>query len=498
MTTATSSDLATPAGSGHDRVHHPNLALLVIASAQLMVVLDATIVNIALPHIQTALDFSGIAELSWVLNAYTLVFGGLLLLGGRSGDLFGRRRMFIVGVLIFALASLAGGFAWNKGWLLAMRALQGVGGAIASPTALSLIASTFEEGKARNRAFGVYAAVSGAGAAIGLILGGLLTDYLSWRWVLFVNAPIGVAIAIATPFVLAESSRAKGRFAIVDAVSSTLGMAALVYGFIHAATDGWGNGLTIGAFVLATVLLVTFVLLQARSSQPLMPLRLFRNRSRDGAYIVMLIIGAAVFAMFFFLTQYVQLVLGFSPIKAGLAFLPVSATIIVVAQVVSRLVHRLQPKLIIASGTVFGGLGLYSLSRLTPDSSYAAHVLPSIIMIAIGMGSIFVPITLAAVSAVDREDTGIASAMLNVGQQVGGTIGLASLTTVASHAANSYASAHAAAARSPGFVHQVFTHGADAAFVTGAIFMVVGLAAALFLIAVRTPDEGAEGVPLAG
>jgi predicted MFS family arabinose efflux permease len=369
-----------------------------------------------------------------------------------------------------------------------MRALQGVGGAIASPTALSLIAATFDEGKERNRAFGVYAAVSGAGAAIGLILGGVLTDYLSWRWVLFVNAPIGVGIAIATPYVLNESSRAEGRFGLADAVSSTVGMAALVYGFIHAATHGWGNGETVGSFVVAGVLLTTFVLMQARSSQPLMPLRLFRNRSRVGAYIVMLIVGAAVFAMFFFLTQYVQLVLGFSPLKAGVAFLPVSATIVVVAQVVSRLVHRLQPKMLIASGTVFAGLGLYSLSQLTPHSSYAEHVLPSIILIAIGMGSIFVPITLAAVSEVAPQDTGIASAMLNVGQQVGGTVGLASLTTVASHAANSYASAHAAAARSPGFAGQVFTHGADAAFIAGALFTLVGLAAALFFIAVRSDE----------
>jgi EmrB/QacA subfamily drug resistance transporter len=460
-----------------------------------MVVLDATIVNIALPHIRTALHFSGFAELSWVLNAYTLVFGGLLLLGGRAGDLFGRRRMFIVGVLVFAFASLAGGFAWDKGWLLAMRALQGVGGAIASPTALSLIATTFDEGKARNRAFGVYAAVSGAGAAIGLILGGLLTDYLSWRWVLFVNAPIGVALAIAAPLVIAESPRASGRFAIADALTSTLGMAALVYGFIHAATDGWENTLTIASFVLAAVLLTSFVVMQARSSQPLMPLRIFHNRSRVGAYTVMLIIGAAVFAMFFFLTQYVQVVLGFSPIKAGVAFLPVSATIVVVAQVVSRLVHRLQPKLIIAGGTVFGGLGLYSLSQLTPTSSYAAHVLPSIILIAMGMGSIFVPITLAAVSAVAGEDTGIASAMLNVGQQVGGTVGLASLTTVATHAANSYSKAHLGEAHSPGFAAQVFTHGADAAFLAGALFMVIGLAAALFLIAVRSDEVPAvEGV----
>jgi EmrB/QacA subfamily drug resistance transporter len=458
---------------------HPNLALLVITSAQLMVVLDATIVNIALPHIRTALHFSSFAQLSWVLNAYTLVFGGLLLLGGRAGDLFGRRRMFMTGVLVFAGASLAGGFAWDRGWLLAMRALQGVGGAIASPTALSLVTTTFKEGPERNRAFGVYAAVSGAGAAIGLILGGVLTDYLSWRWVLFVNAPIGLAIAVATPFVLGESPRGTGRFALADALSSTLGMAALVYGFIHAATKGWGSGVTVAAFAVAAVLLTVFVVMQSRSAQPLVPLRLF-------------IIGAAVFAMFYFLTQYVQNVLHFSPIRAGLAFLPVSATIIVIAQIVSRLMTRLQPQLLIAGGTVFGGLGLYSLSRLTPESSYAGRVLPSIILIAVGMGSIFVPITLAAVSGVRPEDTGIASAMLNVGQQVGGTIGLASLVTVASHAAASDAASHASTLHGRALAAHAFTHGADAAFLTGAFFMVVGLVAALTLIAIR-PGESAAG-----
>ena len=493
MSVPTPTNPPPSSGQDHHEGVHANLALLVIASAQLMVVLDATIVNIALPSIKEALDFSP-TGLSWVLNSYTLVFGGLLLLGGRAGDLFGRRRMFMTGVLTFALASLLGGFAWNKGWLLAMRALQGVGGAIASPTALSLIATTFAEGKARNKAFGVYAAVSGAGAAIGLILGGLLTDYLNWRWVLFVNAPIGLGIAIATPYVLKESPRAEGRFALADALSSTLGMAALVYGFIHAATDGWGDRVTLLSFAVAVGLLVTFVVMQSRSAQPLMPLRLFSNRSRVGAYSLMLIIGAAVFAMFYFLTQYVQNVLGFSPVKAGVAFLPVSATVIVIAQVVSRLIHRVEPKYIMAGGTIFGGLGLYNLSRLTVDSSYVGDVLPSIVMIAMGMGSIFVPITLAAVSEVDRTDTGVASAMLNVGQQVGGTIGLASLVTVFNHAATS----EAAARHLPSVYLPVpFTHGADAAFAAGAIFMVVGLLVCLLLIKVR-PGATVEAAPVPG
>ena len=492
MTSTASPDLTRGSSSGHHAHVHPNLALAVIASAQLMVVLDATIVNIALPHMQRALHFTN-TNLAWVLNSYTLVFGGLLLLGGRAGDLFGRRRMFMTGVLIFALASLAGGFAWDQGWLLAMRALQGVGGAIASPTALALVATTFEEGPARNRAFGVYAAVSGAGAAIGLILGGLLTEWLSWRWVLFVNAPIGVALAIATPFVLAESGRSGGRLAATDALTSTVGMAALVYGFIHAANpaSGWGNPATIASLAIAAVLLTTFVVMQSRSRQPLMPLRLFHNRTRVGAYAVMLIVGAAVFAMFFFLTQYVQKVMGFSPIKAGFAFLPVSATIVVVAQVVSRLVTKVPTRVLIAGGTLVAGCGLLYLSTLEVSSSYVGHVLPSILLIAVGMGTVFVPITLAAVTDVRAEDTGIASAMLNVGQQVGGTIGLASLITVFGHAAANDARSHAGTLQQPALAMHAFTHGADMAFLAGAILAAVGFVVALSLISVRRQDAGA-------
>jgi EmrB/QacA subfamily drug resistance transporter len=495
--TTTSPDLTRGSSSGHHAHVHPNLALAVIASAQLMVVLDATIVNIALPHMQQALHFTN-TDLAWVLNAYTLVFGGLLLLGGRAGDLFGRRRMFMTGVLIFALASLAGGFAWDQGWLLAMRALQGVGGAIASPTALALVATTFDEGPARNRAFGVYAAVSGAGAAIGLILGGVLTEWLSWRWVLFVNAPIGVALAALTPLVLAESGRSGGRLAATDALTSTVGMAALVYGFIHAANPaaGWTDPATLVSFAVAAVLLPTFVVMQSRATQPLMPLRLFHNRTRVGAYAVMLIVGAAVFAMFFFLTQYVQKVMGFSPIKAGVAFLPVSATIVVVAQVTSRLVTRVPTRALIGGGTFVAGCGLLYLSTLDVASSYAGHVLPSIMLIAIGMGMVFVPITLAAVTRVDAQDTGIASAMLNVGQQVGGTIGLASLITIFGHAASSDARAHRSTLHGPALAMHAFTHGADMAYLAGAVLAAVGFVLAVSLIRVQQSDvQGAPGAP---
>ncbi len=460
---------------------HPGLALTVIAAAQLMVVLDATIVNIALPHIHRALHFSA-TGLSWVLNAYTLVFGGLLLLGGRMGDLFGRRRMFCLAVLLFAAASLAGGFAQDKGWLLAMRALQGVGGAVASPTALSLVATTFAEGPARNRAFGVYAAVSGAGAAMGLILGGILVDFLSWRWVLFVNAPIGVAIALAAPRLIPHGRRRDvGALDIPGALTSTGGMAALVYGFIHAATKGWASQVTVESFAGAAILLIGFLMIEATSDRPLMPLRLFRNRTRVGSYLVMLILGAAVFAMFYFLTQYIQQVKGFTPLEAGFCFLPISVCIVTTAQIASRVIAKIGPQPLILTGTTLAGFGLLVLSSLTPASSYPLHVLPGIILIGLGMGCVFVPITVTAVSGVSDEDSGIASAMLNVGQQVGGTLGLSALVTVFSHAAQS-AATHPGNRRGAALVDHVFSHGADAAYRAGAVFALVGLVAALVFV----------------
>jgi EmrB/QacA subfamily drug resistance transporter len=455
------------------RSRHASIALAVIAGSQLMVVLDATIVNIALPYIHGALHFSQ-TGLSWVLNAYTLTFGGLLLLGGRAGDLFGRRRMFIVGVLVFALASLLGGFAQDQTWLLVTRALQGVGGAIASPTALSLITTNFDEGPARNRAFGVYAAVSGAGAAVGLILGGILTSELSWRYVLFVNFPIGIALVLATPFVIEESEIVKhDSLDLAGAVLSTVGLASLVYGFIRAATPayGWGNGLTIAAFVIAIVLLTAFVMTESRVSEALMPLRLFRNRTRVGSYVVMLVVGAAVFAMFYFLTQYIQEVKGYSALKAGFAFLPVSGVIIVIAGVTSRLVAKVSVGRLIAAGALITGGGLLWLSADGIDASYLGHLLPAMVLIAVGMGLIFVPITLTAVAGVQPQDSGVASAMLNVTQQIGGTIGLSALVTVFSSAANSYAAGHGAQlARyhcTATFCAPAFTHGSDVAFSSG-------------------------------
>ena len=327
---ATSIKVAAPKSGAARRGHHPGLALAIIAASQLMVVLDATIVNIALPHIQTALKFST-TNLTWVLNAYTLTFGGLLLLGGRAGDILGRRSTFVFGIGLFTFASFLGGLATASWWLLAARALQGVGGAIVAPTALSLITTNFEEGEERNRAFGVFAAVSGSGAAIGLLAGGMLTSWLSWRWVLFVNIPIGIAIAIIAPLYINESQRHPGRFDVGGAISSTLGMTALVYGFIRAASEGWRDGGAIVSFAVALILLMIFLFIEMGSLQPITPLHMFANRNRSGSYVVMLALSGALFSMFFFLTLFVQEILTYSPLKAGFAFLPVSAGIVVSA-----------------------------------------------------------------------------------------------------------------------------------------------------------------------
>ena len=424
---------ATAANGGGHR--HLGLALIVIATAQLMVVLDATIVNVALPHIQQALGFSG-TGLEWVVNAYALTFGGLLLLGGRAGDLLGRRRVFIAGIILFSLASLLGGFATSQAWLLGARALQGVGAAITAPTALSLVTTNFPEGPPRNRAFAVYSAMSVAGGAVGLIAGGLLTTYASWRWVFFVNVPIGIAVALAAPRVLAESERRRGGFDLPGAITATLGLALLVYGLSKAATDQhgvshWADTKVVASLAAAVVLLVSFVIIESRSKHALLPLRLLRNRNRSGAYLVMLALGTAMFGMFFFLTIFVQTVWGYSALKTGIAYLPMMATVMVMAGVSAQLVPRIGARPLMLAGSAIASGGMFWLSRITEHSTYAAGLLGPMIVTAAGMGMLFMPVSLVALSKVGHEDAGVASSLLNTGQQVGGSIGLAVLGTVA-------------------------------------------------------------------
>ena len=429
---------------------HLGLALLVIATAQLMVILDATIVNVALPDIQRALGFSG-SGLEWVVNAYALTFGGLLLLGGRAGDILGRRRVFIWGVILFSAASLLGGFANSQAWLLGARALQGVGGAIVAPAALSLVATTFPEGRPRNRAMGVYAAMSIAGAAVGLIAGGLLTTYLSWRWVFFVNVPIGIAVALAAPRALGDSEPHPGRFDLPGAITGSLGLASLVYGLSSAATSPngvshWGDTKVIVSLVASVVLLVAFGFIEVRSKHALVPMRVLRSRNRTGAYLIMLCVGTALFGMFFFLTIFVQSVWGYSALGTGIAYLPMITMVMVASGIASQLVSRIGARPLLLAGTAIATGGMFWLSRITENSHYASGLLGPMLVTALGMGLTFVPLSLVALAKVANNDTGVASSLLNTGQQVGGAIGLAILGTVAwSAVANSIHSQAAAA-----------------------------------------------------
>ena len=499
----------TPAGGNR----HLGLALFVIATAQLMVVLDAAIVNVALPHMQRALGFTG-SGLEWVVTAYAVTFGGLLLLGGRSGDLLGRRRIFIAGLLLFSAASLFGGFATSQAWLLASRALQGVGGAMIAPTALALITTTFKEGAARNRAMGVYAAMSGGGAAIGLIAGGVLTTYLSWRWVLFVNVPIGIITALLARYVLPESARRTGRFDLPGAFTVTAGVALLVYGLSNASTDQhgishWGDTKVIASLVASAVLLVTFVLIEWRSRHALLPLRLLANRSRTGAYLVMLCLATAMFGFFFFLTIFVQEVLGYSALRSGVAFLPFAVVIVLMSGIVSQLVARTGPRPLMITGAALAAGGMYWFTHITTHSTYAGGLLGPMLLTSAGFGMLFVPMSLVALSKVSGEDSGIASSLLNTGQQVGGAIGLAALGTVTwtavsnnikhqiTHAATAAASGRtalhlpapkASATLPPAILHHALAYGISKGFLVGAAITVLALALIVATIRLRRED----------
>ena len=406
------------------------LALAVIAVAQLMVVLDVAIVNVALPSIQRALHFTA-PDLEWVVNAYAIAFGGLLLLGGRSGDLFGRLRMFVIGAVLFAAGSLAGGLATTSTLLIAARAAQGVGAAVVAPTALSLLADTFSEGPLRNRALGVYSAVSAAGGALGLLLGGVITTYLSWRWILFVNVPVGIVLALTAPRVLTATSRRRGRLDLPGAASVTAGATLLVYALTRAGDHGWGDGATVGALAVAAVLLAAFVGIEATSRQPLMPLRVLADRVRSSAYVLSLAIGAALSGMLFLLTLFLQNVLGYSPLQAGLAFLPTAGGVVVGAGLTSRLIGRIGPRLPMAVGPLLAAAGLLWLSRITTNANYAVDVFGPLLLLALGLGQVFVSTSVVAMSGISPTESGLASALLNVGRQLGGSLGIAVLGTVA-------------------------------------------------------------------
>ncbi len=409
---------------------HRNLKMGLIAGAQLMVVLDITIVNIALPSIAHGLSISS-TTLAWVVDAYTLVFGGLLLLGGRSGDIFGRRKMFVVGILIFAAASFMGGLATSEATLIAARAIQGIGGAIASPNALALITTNFPEGRDRNEALGIAASVSALGASMGLIFGAILTQYLSWRWVFFVNTPIAIVIAVLAPKFLKESSRNKIPSDLLGSVTSVAMIGSLVYGLIHSASSGWTSTISVVAFAGAVIFGTIFIFREKSHKAPLVDFMVFSNRNRSGAYAVMFLVAAALFSLWFFLTQYLQIVLGYSALKAGFAFLPMTLTVMVLAKVGSKYVKRIGPTLYLIYGPSAIAVALFIFGHLGPHSSYLTFVLPALLLNGTGLAATFAAVLITALSAVTPKHAGLASAMVSVSQQVGGTLGISVLITVA-------------------------------------------------------------------
>ena len=496
---------------------HLGWALVLISIAQLMVVLDGTIVNIALPFIQHDLGFSQ-GNLTWVVTGYALAFGGLLLLGGRLGDLYGRRKVFMIGLAVFGVASLLGGAATSPGLLLAARGLQGLGAALASPAALALITTTFPAGPQRNRAFAVYAAMSGAGAAVGLILGGWLTGTSldlfgttidGWRLTLLINTPIGLVAAALAPRFLAESESHPGELDIPGGITGTLGLLGIVYGLSRSATEGWSDVWTLSALIAGVALLAVFGLIESRAEHPLLPFRIFANRTRAASFAAMMLLPAAMFAMFFYLSQYIQNVMGYSPLHAGVAFLPFSAGIVIAAGVSSNLVNRIDPRFLAGTGTLMVAVALVGFSRIPHDTtlpitdvsaSYLTDVLPFILLMSLGMGATFVPVTLTAVHHVRPEDSGIGSGVLNTMQQVGGALGLATLSTVATHVFTSTGTDLATAARASGtrldptvLAHQVFTDGATTAFLVGSVMALLGSLVIWVFLDVKHEELATEG-----
>jgi EmrB/QacA subfamily drug resistance transporter len=510
-------DVVTTEAQASDKKSHLGWALVLISIAQLMVVLDGTIVNIALPFIKTDLGFSD-ANLTWVVTGYALAFGGLLLLGGRLGDLYGRRRIFMVGLMVFGIASLLGGLAQDPAMLLAARGLQGFGAALASPAALALITTTFPAGPARNRAFAVYAAMSGAGAAVGLILGGWLTGTAldlgslhidGWRLTLLINTPIGVVAALLAPRFLGESEKHPGELDIPGAVTATFGLLGVVYGLSRAASQGWSDVWTVSTLIIGAVLLAAFAVVESRVEHPLLPVRVFMNRTRASSFVAMMLLPAAMFAMFFYLSLYIQNVMGYSPLQAGFAFLPFSAGIVVAAGISSNLVARIDARYIAGVGTLMGAVALYGFSRIPYDTSiplenvqasYVTDILPFILLMSLGLGATFVPVTLTAVHHLRPEDSGIGSGVLNTMQQVGGALGLATLSTVAAHVIKGTSTDVVTSAGKAGqqvdpavFAHQVFADGATSAFLVGAVMALLSSAVVWLFLNVKHEELATDG-----
>ncbi|WP_189214724.1 MULTISPECIES: MFS transporter [Streptomyces] len=469
-------------------------ALVFIALAQLMVVLDGTIVNIALPTAQQDLGISD-GNRQWVITAYALAFGGLLLFGGRISDLWGRRRTFVTGLIGFAAASALGGAATGEAMMLGARALQGVFGALLAPAALSLLAVMFTDAKERAKAFGIYGAIAGAGGAVGLILGGVLTEYLNWRWTFFVNIPFAVVAAVGAYLVVREPAGGRNRapLDIPGVVLSTTGLVALVYGFTRAESEGWSDALTVGMFVASAVLLGAFVLVESKVRAPLLPLRVLTERNRGGVYLSLGFAVVGMFGLFLFLTYYLQVVKGYSPVRTGFAFLPMIVGMVTGStQIGARLLTRVPPRFLMGPGFLVAAVGMLLLTRLDVDSSYAGLLLPAELLLGLGMGTAFMPAMSMATSGVEPRDAGVASAMVNTSQQVGGAIGTALLNTVAASATTAYLTDHLAAATSRTQAQLVqlesMVHG-----YTSAIWFAVGILVLASVIAVTLVNAGRPG-----
>jgi EmrB/QacA subfamily drug resistance transporter len=456
------------------------LALALLATTQFVIVLDAAIVNVAIPSIGKDLHFSQ-ENLTWIPNAYALTFGGFLLLGGRMADLLGRRRLFMAGLVLFSLASLLGGLSTSEGQLIAARAAQGLGAALLAPSALSMVTNMFAEGAERNKALGVWGAVSGSGGAAGVLLGGVLTQYAGWEWVLWVNVPIGVIAAILAPRLLVESRKEAETktFDAFGALTVTAGLSLLVYGLVDTVNSGWGSSKTLLLLAAAAALLAAFVTTELRSRAPLVPFRIFRLRTLTGANVIGLLIGASIFAMFFFLSRYMQQVLGYDALKAGLSYLPLALVIIVSAGVASQLVTKLGFKPVLVAGMALVTVALLWFAQVPVDGSYVSDLLAPMVIAAVGLGFAFVPVTIAAVSNISADDSGLASGLINTSQQVGGALGLAILGTIASSRTTHLLTA---AHGDPSAVPSALTEGFQRAFLAGAGFGILGIIATLVLI----------------
>jgi EmrB/QacA subfamily drug resistance transporter len=455
------------------------LALVVLAAAQFMVVLDASIVNVALPSIKDALHFSE-SSLQWVVNAYTLAFGGFLMLGGRVADLLGRRRVFIGGMVLFAVASLAGGLAPSEGWLIGARFVQGLGAAVVSPAALAILTTTFTEGTERNKALGIWGALAGAGGAVGVLLGGVLTSGLGWEWVLFVNVPIGIAVAAVAPRFVRESRLDDtGSIDLAGALLVTGGLVAIVYALVDATSAGWGSAQTVGLLAAGAVLLAGFVVRELRTSHPIMPLQIFRNRNVSSANAVALLVGASLFSMFYFISLYLQQVLGYSALRTGVSYLPLAVSIIISAGAASELVNRLGPKPVMVTGLALVAIGLVLFTGVSATGSYAGDVLLPSIVVGVGLGFAFVPLTITAVAGVTNAEAGLASGLINTAQQIGGALGLAILSTVATTRTNDVL---ASGPHGPAALPHALTEGFQSAFTTGAGFAILGVLLALVVV----------------